>query len=88
MPFYSYVKKGLHTCLVIILCNINTNWLILKLFLQYLDPVQSFWKIHGKTGVTDICSADDSIYTAGRDGHYRQFTIDNGQLQLLNSNRV
>ncbi|XP_071154129.1 tRNA (34-2'-O)-methyltransferase regulator WDR6-like [Mytilus edulis] len=55
---------------------------------QYLDPVQSFWKIHGKTGVTDICSADDSIYTAGRDGHYRQFTIDNGQLQLLNSNRV
>ncbi|CAC5398690.1 unnamed protein product [Mytilus coruscus] len=55
---------------------------------QYLDPVQSFWKIHGKTGVTDVCSADNTIYTAGRDGHYRQFTIYNGQLMLLNSNRV
>ena len=38
--------------------------------------------------MTDIITADDVIYTAGRDGHYREFKFDDGQLVLLNSNRV
>ena len=58
------------------------------MYFQTQDPVQSFWKIHGKTGVTDIRRTEDIVYTCGRDGHYRTFKIDNDRLTLLNSNRV
>ncbi|XP_055955530.1 WD repeat-containing protein 6 [Patella vulgata] len=53
------------------------------------DPIQSFPKIHGKAGVTCISSIGQKIYSAGRDGHYRIWTIDqDGCLELLNSNKV
>ncbi|KAL3864776.1 hypothetical protein ACJMK2_006430 [Sinanodonta woodiana] len=49
--------------------------------------IQSFPKIHGKTGVTDVCFHDNQVYTCGRDGHYRQYDWQN-KLVLLNSYRV
>nr|XP_006818580.1 PREDICTED: WD repeat-containing protein 6-like [Saccoglossus kowalevskii] len=51
-------------------------------------PLQSLVSIHGKGGVTDVCSHGDFIYTAGRDGKYKQHRFQNGLLQLLNSSKV
>ncbi|KAK7109625.1 tRNA (34-2'-O)-methyltransferase regulator WDR6-like [Littorina saxatilis] len=53
-----------------------------------LPPTQTFAKVHGSAGVTCVCYHDNTVYTTGRDGQYRRWTINNGQLQLLNSSRV
>ncbi len=53
-----------------------------------MEPQQSFWKVHGKTGVTDIAYHNGHVYTAGRDGHYRQYSVEEGKLSLLHSNKV
>ena len=50
--------------------------------------MQSFAKIHGKAGVTDVRCYGDEVYTAGRDGHYRKYCMENGQLVLLTSSQV
>ena len=52
------------------------------------EPIQSFWKIHGKAGVTDVCYHDNYVYTSGRDGYFRQYSVENDELHLLNANRV
>ena len=57
--------------------------------LQLIKPSQTFSHLHGNSGVTDICCHGDDIYSCGRNGHYCQFAVANGnQLQLLSSNKV
>lgn len=52
------------------------------------NPSQSFPKIHGKTGVTNIICHKDNVYTSGRDGCYRVFSHDDGHMTLLNTHRI
>ena len=56
--------------------------------LQEPEPVQSLWKIHGKNGVTDVMTHGGRVYSAGRDGHYRVYSIDGRRLQPLAAHRV
>lgn len=56
---------------------------------QVSTPKQSFYRIHGKSGVTDVRSRKGFLFTAGRDGQYRQFnSSEDNSLQLLNSKKV
>ncbi|CAE1265105.1 unnamed protein product [Acanthosepion pharaonis] len=56
---------------------------------QVSTPTQSFYRIHGKSGVTDVRSRKGFLFTAGRDGQYRQFnSSEDNSLQLLNSKKV
>ncbi|XP_033756154.1 LOW QUALITY PROTEIN: WD repeat-containing protein 6-like [Pecten maximus] len=52
------------------------------------SPVQTFYRIHGKTCVTHICCHDNYIYTAGRDGTYNQYEVNEEKLVLLHSNKI
>ena len=61
----------------------------LFIFFQTGELIQTFPKIHGKGGATFLCYHDNHVYSAGRDGIYRMFVWkENGELELLNSNRV
>ncbi|KAI0211811.1 WD repeat-containing protein 6 [Lamellibrachia satsuma] len=55
---------------------------------QQQNPQQSFKKIHGKSGVTDIRYHDDHVYSCGRDGQFRKYVTDKNGLHLLSSNKV
>ena len=52
------------------------------------ESAQSFWKVHGKAGVTDVCYHDNHVYTAGRDGEYRKYDVTERRLELLHSSKV
>ena len=56
---------------------------------QLIKPSQTFSRIHGNSGVTDIRCHGDDVYSCGRNGRYCQFTVDNDhRLQLVSSNKV
>ncbi|XP_029644930.1 WD repeat-containing protein 6 [Octopus sinensis] len=56
---------------------------------QLCHPEQRFPKLHGKAGVTDVCYHNNYLYTAGRDGRYRQYTVtEDGSLKLVNNNKI
>ena len=50
--------------------------------------VQSFFKVHGKSGVTDMCYHDERFYTCGRDGAYAVYQYENRQWNKLHSMKV
>ena len=50
--------------------------------------MQSFVRLHGKAGVTDLCYHGDHLYTCGRNGLYCQFSVESGKVHLLTSNKV
>ncbi|XP_028403319.1 WD repeat-containing protein 6-like isoform X2 [Dendronephthya gigantea] len=52
------------------------------------DPKQSLIGIHGRNGVTSICRNSGYIYTTGRDGCIRQYTLSEGELELLDKRKV
>ncbi|CAH1783035.1 unnamed protein product [Owenia fusiformis] len=53
------------------------------------NAVQSFFKVHGQGGTTDVHYHQGSVYTAGRDGCYRQYSItQNATLHLLYHQKV
>lgn len=58
------------------------------LFKNNLKPSQSFTRVHGKAGVTFVTFRDGYVYTAGRDGFYRQWQFVDGKLGLLHGNKV
>ena len=60
----------------------------ISLFQDGTGPIQSFWKVHGKAGVTDVRYHDNHVYSAGRDGEYREYDVIEGRLELLHSNKV
>lgn len=60
----------------------------LAIVFQPLDPVQSLIGIHGRNGVTCICSNSEYIYTTGKDGYIRQFKFFGGELQLVDKKKV
>lgn len=55
---------------------------------EFRSPSQSFPKIHGKTGVTNIICDKGNVYTTGRDGCYRVFSHEDGHMTLLNTHRI
>ena len=48
----------------------------IPLYPQCLGPFQSLRGIHGPNGVTCVTSHNGSVFTAGRDGYCRQFSLD------------
>lgn len=73
------------------LLPIKFNLLLLHVFCNLFsqrNPSQSFPKIHGKTGVTNIICHKGNVYTSGRDGCYRVFSHDDGHMTLQNTHRV
>ena len=52
------------------------------------SPCQTFLKVHGKSGVSHVCFHDDHVYSSGRDGRYVQYSLEDGQLKMLNGNKV
>ncbi|GAB1604303.1 WD repeat-containing protein 6-like [Argonauta hians] len=56
---------------------------------EVTSPEQKFPRLHGKAGVTHVCYHDNYVYTTGRDGHYRQYTVSKyGQLQMVNCHKL
>ncbi|GFR79552.1 WD repeat-containing protein 6-like, partial [Elysia marginata] len=53
-----------------------------------VEPLQSFYRIHGKTGVTSVCEKGESIFTTGRDGFYREWKMQEGVLVQLHGYKV
>ncbi|XP_041476881.1 WD repeat-containing protein 6-like [Lytechinus variegatus] len=52
-------------------------------------PVSSIPGIHGKAGTSFVCQYDGSVYSAGRDGTYRQYCItEQGEIRLENTHKV
>lgn len=48
---------------------------VYKLAVNYLDPIQSFKKIHGRLGVQSCIIVKDNLLTSGRDGKLRFYNI-------------
>ncbi|CAG5127560.1 unnamed protein product [Candidula unifasciata] len=53
-----------------------------------LKPLNSSVKVHGKAGVTFVCYRDGVVYTAGRDGFYREWKVLAGYLSQLHGNKI
>uniref|UniRef100_A0A2C9KQE6 tRNA (34-2'-O)-methyltransferase regulator WDR6 n=1 Tax=Biomphalaria glabrata TaxID=6526 RepID=A0A2C9KQE6_BIOGL len=53
-----------------------------------VEPDQKFVKVHGKVGTTFVGHRDGYIYSAGRDGFYRQWQIQDGSLVQLHGCKV
>jgi len=66
----------------------NNNKVCVDSF-QLLKPSQTFSRVHGNSGVTDVRCHGDDVYSCGRNGRYCQFSVANdNQLQLISSNKV
>ncbi|XP_071828447.1 tRNA (34-2'-O)-methyltransferase regulator WDR6-like isoform X2 [Apostichopus japonicus] len=53
------------------------------------DPCDSHIAIHGKTGVSFIAQHDGFLYSAGRDGTYRKYSVTEGwKLRLIHTFKV
>ncbi|XP_031568393.1 WD repeat-containing protein 6-like [Actinia tenebrosa] len=55
---------------------------------EVLDPVHSLPVIHGRIGVTQLCAHDNSLYSAGRDGTYRQYRLLDSILEVIDTKKV
>ncbi|XP_059505721.1 WD repeat-containing protein 6 isoform X2 [Stegostoma tigrinum] len=52
------------------------------------EPLSILPGLHGKLGVTSVLFHDGFVYSTGRDGYYRQLTIEDAKLKLLRSQRT
>lgn len=50
--------------------------------------MKSFIKVHGKAGVTFVSYRNGVVYTAGRDGFYREWEVTAEGLSQLHGNKV
>ena len=48
------------------------------------QPLQSFRGLHGKHGVSHICSDGGLVYSVGRNGVFTQYEFSDGQLIMVN----
>lgn len=55
---------------------------------KVLVPVHSLPVIHGHIGVTQLCFHQDSLYSAGRDGTYRQYRLLDSSLEVIDTRKV
>lgn len=64
--------------------------LIILIFFIYQSsgPVHSLPVIHGKAGVSHLCLHNNTMYSAGRDGVYRQLRIHNNTLEVIDTKKV
>ncbi|XP_062515131.1 tRNA (34-2'-O)-methyltransferase regulator WDR6-like isoform X2 [Corticium candelabrum] len=54
---------------------------------HHFTPHQSFHGLHGKHGVSHICTHDDHIYSAGRNGVFIQYEFKDDQLVVIDKKR-
>ena len=57
-------------------------------FSQSSGPVHSLPVIHGKAGVSHLSLHNNTMYSAGRDGVYRQLKIHNNTLEVIDTKKV
>ena len=57
-------------------------------FSQSSGPVHSLPLIHGKAGVSHLSLHNNTMYSAGRDGVYRQLRIQNNTLEVIDTKKV
>ena len=55
---------------------------------KVLGPVHSLPIIHGHIGVTQLCYHKNSLYSAGRDGTYRQYRLLDTSLEVTDTKKV
>ncbi|KAH9520196.1 hypothetical protein Btru_060249 [Bulinus truncatus] len=55
---------------------------------DFVEPHQIFLRVHSKAGTTFVCYREGHIYSAGRDGFYRQWQIQNDTLVQLHGSKV
>ena len=55
---------------------------------QCIGPVHSLPLLHGKAGVSHLCLYNNTMYSAGRDGVYRQLRIQNNTLEVMDTKKV
>lgn len=53
-----------------------------------IGPVHSLPLLHGKAGVSHLCLYNNTMYSAGRDGVYRQLRIQNNTLEVIDTKKV
>ena len=58
------------------------------LFVQRASPTHTLPGIHDKAGVTHVCHHAGYVYSAGRDGTYRQYRIRGTRLHMMNTFKV
>ena len=67
--------------------SVFSSFLILS-FSQSSGPVHSLPLIHGKAGASHLCLHNDTMYSAGRDGVYRQLRIQNNTMEVIDTKKV
>eukprot|EP00795_Rhopilema_esculentum_P011998 gene11998-2581_t len=56
---------------------------------QAIGPKQTLLSMHGKNGVTGIYAGKDWVFSTGRDGFYRKYSVNgNGTLDILERKKV
>ena len=55
---------------------------------QPISPLHSLPLIHGKAGVSHLCFHNNTIYSSGRDGVYRQVRVHNNALEVIDTKKV
>jgi hypothetical protein len=73
---------------VVCLSEINLIDLRFMLLHKVLDPVHSLPVLHGRIGVTQLCTHDNKLYSAGRDGTYRQYRLLQSKLEVIDTKKV
>ncbi|KAJ7336502.1 hypothetical protein OS493_011707 [Desmophyllum pertusum] len=64
------------------------NLISIHQIFQSTGPVHSFPLIHGKAGVSYLCFHNNTMYSAGRDGVYRQLRVQNNTLEVIDTKKV
>ena len=62
--------------------------ILISFIYQSSGPVHSLPLIHGKAGVSHLCLHNNTMYSAGRDGVYRQLRIHNNTLEVIDTKKV
>ncbi|KAK3727053.1 hypothetical protein QZH41_012560, partial [Actinostola sp. cb2023] len=55
---------------------------------KVLHPIHTLPVLHGAIGVTQLCTYDGKLYSAGRDGTYRQYKLCHSKLELIDTKKV
>ena len=64
-------------------------WIYINIWIfQCIGPVHSLPLLHGKAGVSHLCLYNNTMYSAGRDGVYRQLRIQNNTLEVIDTKKV
>ena len=76
------------TLIILDITKTSSNNCLLSYHSQSSGPVHSLPVIHGKAGVSFLCLHNNTMYSAGRDGVYRQLRIHDNTLEVIDTKKV